>query len=116
MMPTIMMPWPPAALHSHHKGHWRPKARASADYKATAYVLAKEAHVKCDPSAVLRIECLPPDRRRRDCQNMPIPIKAAIDGIAKAMGCDDNGFRVYFPAEFGPVVKGGAVIITVEAL
>lgn len=112
-MTTITLPWPPAGLQPHAKGHWRPKATATRIYKDTAFWLAKEARVERDPRAVLRVEYRPPDRARRDCQNVHGQIKPAIDGIAQAMGCDDNGFRVHFPAEFGPVVKNGAVIITI---
>ena len=34
----------------------------------------------------------PPDGRRRDVSNLHAAMKAALDGIAEAMGVDDSGF------------------------
>ena len=55
----------------------------------------------------------PPDKRRRDAQNMPHMLKAAIDGMSDAMGCDDSNFRCTFPSKFSDVVKGGKIVVTV---
>ena len=55
----------------------------------------------------------PPDKRRRDAQNMPHMLKAAIDGMADAMGRDDSNFRCTFPSKFSEVVKGGKIVVTV---
>lgn len=112
-MTIITMPWPPAALTPHAKGSPWPKIRATKAYRREAGWLAKEAGVRRDPSAVLTVTLHPPDRARRDCHNMPGRLKAAIDGIADAMGCDDVGFRVRFPESFSEVRRGGAVVINV---
>ncbi len=110
----ICLPWPPTALTPHAKGNWKSKAQATRQYRKTAFWLAKEARVVADPAAVLRITYCPPDRQRRDCQNMHGRLKAAIDGIADAMGCDDIGFRVQFPDRFSEPCKGGAVVVEVN--
>ena len=112
---TITLPWPPKGLQPHAKGHWRPKAKATKAYRAEACRLALAEGIARVPDALLIITCHPPDRRRRDCQNMPSQLKAAIDGIAQAMGCDDNRFRVRFPEAFGEPVAGGSVIVVVAA-
>lgn len=112
-MTRIVLPWPPAALQPHAKGSRWPKIRATKTYRQQAFWLAKEAGVAADPTAILTVIYHPPDRARRDCQNMHGRIKAAIDGIADAMGCDDHGFRVRFPEAFAAVVKRGAVIVEV---
>lgn len=114
-MTTITLPWPAVALTPHARGHWRPKAKATKAARAEAHWLAKAAGVKPNPNAVLRVTYHPPDRAKRDCANMHGRLKAALDGIADAMGVDDNGFRVIFPSEFAAVKKGGEVIITVDA-
>ncbi len=111
----LTLPWPPKGLQPHAKGSWRPKAEATKAYRADAFWLAKAARIPRMPNAVLTITCHPPDRRGRDCQNMPSQLKAAIDGIADAMGCDDNGFRVRFPEAFSEPVKHGAVIVEMSA-
>lgn len=114
-MVTITLPWPPTALTPHAKGGWRPKARATKSYRAQAFWLAKEAKVERLPGAVLTFTYHPPDRARRDVQNMPGRLKAAIDGIADAMGCDDHGFRPRFPDSFAEPRKGGVIIVQIEA-
>jgi crossover junction endodeoxyribonuclease RusA len=113
-VPAVVLPWPPKGLQPHAKGHWRPKAKATKAYRAEARKRAEAVGVARDPGAVLTITCHPPDRRRRDCQNMPSQLKAAIDGIADAMGCDDKGFRVRFPEAFAEPVADGSVVIVVS--
>lgn len=113
----IRLPWPPKGLQPHAKGHWRPKAKATKEYRATATLMARNAGLKdatAIPDADMHFEFYPPDKRRRDAQNMPAQMKAAIDGIADAMGCDDNQFSVYFAPEFLEPVVGGSVLVLVR--
>ena len=110
---TVVLPWPSLALSSNARVHWSTKARAVSNARLDAFFAAKASKVQRDPGAVLRFACYPPDRRTRDVQNMPAMLKAAIDGIADAMGCDDNGFRPRFPDRFGPPRPGGAIIVTI---
>lgn len=109
----IRLPWPDKQLSSNARGHWRRKADAVKDYRASAHWLAKLQHPTSDPASILRFTFHPPDRRKRDLHNMPHMMKAAIDGIADAMGVDDNKFRVEWPTEFSDVVKGGSVLVEV---
>ena len=66
-----------------------------------------------DKDAELTIELAfyPPDRRRRDKDNLVACMKAAIDGLADALGVDDSRFTyVYaYPEEIG-----GRVVVTVS--
>lgn len=110
---TIRLPWPPGGLHPHAKGHWHRKAGATKRYRADAHWLARAAGVSRDPEAVLTFTYQPPDHRRRDAQNMPGMLKAAVDGIADAMGCDDNRFRCRFPDRFDDPVPGGAILVQI---
>lgn len=112
-MTTVTLPWPSRHLSPHANGHWWSRSSATRKARRDAFYAARNAGVATDPNAVLRVAYNPPDRRRRDVQNMPAMIKAYIDGIADAMGCDDNGFRVQFPDSFGDVVKGGEIVIEV---
>lgn len=112
-MIRLVLPWPPKGLQPHAKGHWKPKADATRRYRRDAFYLARAAGVTTCAGAVLTFTFNPPDRRRRDPQNMPAQMKPAIDGVADAMGCDDNGFRVRFPERLGEPVPGGAVIIEI---
>lgn len=106
----IRLPWPPKGLTPHAKGHWRPRAAATRKYRHSAFVLAKQQRVERMPGAHLEFTYYPPDRRRRDCQNIPAMLKPAIDGIADAMRCDDHGFRVHYPDAFSEPTPGGAII------
>lgn len=113
-MTTIELPWPPKGLQPHSKGSWRPKAEATRRYRRDAYYVARAANVQPCPGAVLTFTYHPPDLRRRDVQNMPAMLKAAIDGIADAMGHDDHGFRPRFPEAFAEPRKGGQIVVTVS--
>lgn len=114
-MTTIRLPWPPRDLTAHANGMWWHKSKPTAKYRQWAYLAALEAKVTRNPNAVLRFTYNPPDRRRRDLHNLHgAPAKAAIDGIAQAMGCDDRDFICHFPTAFGPVVKGGQVLVEVS--
>jgi hypothetical protein len=51
--------------------------------------------------------------RRPDLQNMPATQKAAIDGIADALGVDDAVFTVHWPTEWSEPIKGGSVVVQI---
>lgn len=112
-MTQIVFPWPDSRLHGHAKGHWRIKATATKEARSSAFWRAKHAGVKKAPSAILRFTFHPPDKRRRDIQNMPGMCKAMIDGIADAMGCDDHRFRPQFPDQFSTTTPGGSVVVEI---
>jgi crossover junction endodeoxyribonuclease RusA len=109
----ISFPWPPAALTAHAKGSVWPKIKATKAYRYQAMVLSRMAKVPNAPAARLVFTWHPP-RMAGDPHNLPGRVKALIDGIADAMGCDDKGFRCAFPEAFAAPVKGGAVIVEVE--
>lgn len=112
-MTRISFPWPPAALTPHAKGSPWPKINATKKYRYDAKVLAQLAGVPKLPGARLVFTYHPP-RRAGDPHNVHGRVKALIDGIADAMGCDDKGFRCAFPEAFSDPVKGGAVIVEVQ--
>lgn len=110
---VIDLPWPSSKLSSNTRGDWRPKATATKKARNDARMLAVQAKIGRWPDAVLQFAYFPPDDRRRDVQNMPAMLKASIDGIADAMGCDDHGFRPRFPDHFGKKSKGGYVRVSI---
>lgn len=114
-MLRIEFPWPDAELGDNARVHFQAKARAVKRQRETAFWLAKEAKVQFNPNAKLLIEYHPPNNQRRDAQNMPARLKGLIDGIADAMGCDDNGFRVQYPDTFSAVVRPrGKIVVTID--
>jgi len=115
-MATLVLSWPHRDLSQNGRMHWSKRARATASYRNEAAWLAKAAGVATDPNAIITFTYYPPDLRRRDVHNVHGMMKAAIDGIADAMGCDDRRFRCRFPDSFGDVRKNGQIIIEISRL
>lgn len=111
-MIEIRLSWPPRALWQNHRTHWSAEARAKRTARREAWALALPA--KGIKRPYLRFAFHPPDKRSRDLQNMPATQKAAIDGIADALGIDDKHFLISWPLAFGDVVAGGAVVVTID--
>lgn len=113
MVYEITLPWPNKGMGSNSRKHWAVKAGIVRNARSAAYYITKEAQIPCIEDAVIEIAYYPPDKRKRDCQNMPFMCKAYIDGISDAMGCDDHGFRVRYPDSFSEVRKGGEIAMKI---
>lgn len=115
MVKEIRLPWPDKRLTPHAKGHWRPKAEATKSARYMAKMAALESpRVECIPNALIFVEYWPA-ARRGDVHNMHGRMKAYIDGIADAMGCDDRDFRVNFPSVWAGTRKPGQVVFRIAA-
>ena len=64
----------------------------------------------CEGAHVTLCFC-PPDRRRRDLDNLLASFKQGIDAISEAMGVDDSKFS--YTLTRGEPVKGGVVQVTI---
>lgn len=111
----LRLSWPVPSLWQNRRAHWAERAKAIKDYRTEAWAEAGNHGVQTMPGAILEFTFAPPNRIRRDIQNMPATMKSAIDGIADAMGCDDRLFRPRFPDQFADPVKGGAVLIHIRS-
>lgn len=93
----LYLPWPPASLSGHAKGHWRGKAKVTKQHRVDAYWAAVEAGWHkldlADGDIRLRVTFTPPDNRG-DRVNYPNRIKPYIDGIADAMNVNDKRFCI----------------------
>ena len=109
----VSLPWPNRILSPNARAHWAKLSRAKRSARVQAYWLARAEKPSISSAAPLvSIEFLPPDNRRRDLDNLIASMKAALDGIAEAMGCDDHTFRL--AAKMGEAKPPhGAVIVTV---
>ena len=118
----VLLPWPSKPLWQNSRGHWVVKAAAVKQARHDAFYASLGAGLKQMPTGEgwthhLSFEFCPPDRRKRDLQNMPATQKAAIDGIADALKVDDATFKVKWPEEFGTVAdNGGSVLVVVRAI
>lgn len=116
VMKTLVLPWPPKALSPNARGHWSKKHKAAQKYRSDCYYLAKGgATLKPSTQGIIDLTVFfyPPDKRRRDFDNMLASIKAGIDGVADAWNVDDYKFR--FHLDRGDVRKHGAVEVRWKA-
>jgi crossover junction endodeoxyribonuclease RusA len=115
-MSEITLPWPHPWLSPNARVHWTQKRTATRNAREAACWVAKEAgwHRREWPDA-LRVSLTfhPPDNRRRDADNMLASSKALLDGIADAIGRDDNGWSISMSR--AEPRKGGAVLVRLEA-
>lgn len=95
-MLTVMLPWPPKALSPNERKHWRALAKAKAAYRAACatQAMAQGAKRISAERLAVHLEFVPPDRRRRDMDNMIAAMKSGLDGLADVLGVDDNRWRL----------------------
>nr|DAP79003.1 MAG TPA: endodeoxyribonuclease RUS [Caudoviricetes sp.] len=105
-----MLPYPNKDLNPNKRVNYHVKAEVFKATKNEAYTLAKKAGLTGIQQRKLRLLFSPPDRRRRDLDNMHASMKAALDGIALAIGCDDSEFCPIIIDRSSPV-KGGSVLV-----
>lgn len=112
----VELPWPPSSLSGHAKGNGKwAKIRATKQLRADAATLTRAAGGVLLPedgdiAIVIRFE---PPNNRGDRYNFPARAKPLVDGVADALGVNDSRFLPQF--EYGPVFKGGRVIVTIGA-
>jgi crossover junction endodeoxyribonuclease RusA len=116
----IRLDWPSAKLSPNARLHWRAKVGPKQDAKRRAGWAAIAApgfaqrrddlRAYIDPIAIT-VTFYPPDKRRRDRDNMIASTKAAFDGVADAFGIDDYRFHPTY--KVGDPIKGGCVEIEI---
>lgn len=117
-MMIITLPWPPTALSPNTRhAHWSQLARAKRQYRAACYLTAKSQGC---PSLAghtgqlsVHLRFVPPDRRLRDLDNLIASMKSGLDGLADALGVDDNRWRLSADLPTGEI--GGMVRVEVTA-
>jgi crossover junction endodeoxyribonuclease RusA len=115
-MTIITLPWPDKRLSPNARLHWAQKGKAVRVARDMAKLLAMASGAPVLPAEGpirLLVTFCPPDKRRRDRDNMIAAMKSATDGIADAWRVDDARFEpTYRVAE---PRKGGAVLVEVLA-
>jgi crossover junction endodeoxyribonuclease RusA len=122
----IRLPWPSRAMSSNARGHWSKKAKAASMYRYTCKMISLETIQagKWDIQALrdmvaagtelhVFLDFYPPDRRRRDDNNLPGLFKSGLDGVADALGIDDYLFRTHPFFHRDEVINGGEVRVTI---
>lgn len=115
MIGPITLPWPDKSLWPNGRSHWATKAKAVKGARRTSWALALAAmngRLPLWKQVKLHWVIHPKTAHAIDDDAPPYALKSYRDGIADALGIDDKNFRATY--EFGPPIKGGSVIVTIE--
>ena len=115
----IELPWPDSSLAPNRKNgrHWgavhsaKVKRLADARYLALA-AMRQQGYAPPPGTLPLVVTFHAPDKRRRDLDNLLAALKADFDGVAQALGVDDQQFEP-LTLRRGAPVKGGLVVLEV---
>lgn len=115
MMIQLNLPWPPKELSPNNRTHYQRKAKAKAKQRSDCYLLAKQVKVNF-PAGNIPITIIfhPPNKIKRDLDNLLSSCKGMLDGVADSWGIDDTRFRP-ITIDFGPSVKGGSVVLNINS-
>ena len=120
-MLTITLPFPdPDLMPNRRLGrHFGQTSGAKRKAFDDAYILAHLAMTgyrgpwtPTDKSVPVTLTFCPPDRRRRDLDNMLAASKHALDGVAAALRMDDREFEPV-TLRRGGIAKPGTLIVTI---
>ncbi len=111
----IELPWPHKDLSPNARVAWQVKHRRRRAYKLACEwaCVAQKARTMRSGPVLASITFCPPDSRLRDLDNMLSSAKAAVDAVADVVGIDDHLWDMR--PRVGAPVKGGAIIIELEA-
>lgn len=109
-MLTLTLPWPPRALSPNQRTHWRQHASAKARFRAACALQARAQGVGSLAAEKLAVGLVfvPPDRRRRDLDNLIAAMKAGLDGLADVLGVDDSRWKLAAELAAEPAAGGFA--------
>jgi len=92
----LTLPYPDTVLSPNSpKRHWRAKQPAKETARSHAYYLAKACRISFAQDDVFRmvLTISPPNKQRRDLDNVFSSMKSAIDGVCSGLGIDDSQIR-----------------------
>lgn len=93
---SLHLPYPRPPLSLNDRMHWAQRNRISRQIKDDVQILARATRVGTGLARVwVGLTWVPPDRRRRDTDNMAPTLKACIDGLtAYGLVPDDDSAHV----------------------
>ena len=114
---TIVLPWPPSGLSPNTRQHWAQLAKAKRSYRSTCYLTAVAQNARrIDADRLhLRLEFVPPDRRRYDIDNLLARMKSGLDGLEDILGVNDNRWE-FLLCRAEQFSAPGCVIVTVTVV
>ncbi|MFA5386781.1 MAG: hypothetical protein WC322_00080 [Candidatus Paceibacterota bacterium] len=116
----IELPWPDPKLMPNRKSgrHWAitqavKVRRRDMAWALTREAMQREAFAPMDGQLLpIKLTFFPPSYVRRDLDGLLGALKPDVDGMARALGVDDQFFEPITLAR-GSKVKGGAVVVEV---
>jgi hypothetical protein len=113
---AINLPWPDRKLSPNARVHWAVKSKAVKKARGEAYWTGMKAGLYAIDSNAVSVTRVysPPNRQRRDKDNLDASMKAYLDGLSDAMGIDDYHFDLEKSVISEPV-KNGNVCFIIEA-
>lgn len=109
--PRIELPWPPAALSPNARAHWAAKARAAKSYKHACLAILMQHKPFLKDKSQFAITFCPPNKLRRDLDNLIASFKSGQDALSLITGIDDSNFVVTH--SIGAVSLNGCVKIEI---
>ena len=97
--PIIYLRFPPKGLSPNARLYWAIVAKIKKSYRYECYIEAvKQGAKKITTPKRLEVALVfyPPDKRRRDWDNMLAAIKSGLDGLSDAIGVDDRHWDLSF--------------------
>ena len=95
--------------------HWTVLAGAKRRYRAACHLQAISQGLRRLPGDAMhvRVTFVPPDRRRRDLDNLVAAMKSAMDALADVTGIDDSRWTYTHTIDHDRI--GGMVEVSLEA-
>lgn len=112
----LELPWPPSVNHYYrHVGHRVLISREGRAYRQTVCSILRKIDARMlDGPIVMMIDAHPPDRRRRDLDNI---LKCILDSLQHGqMYRDDSQIKELHCRMLDPDRTGGRVIISLKPL
>ena len=97
-MINVRLTFPPKELNPNKRLHFAKLAKFKRQYRETCCVLTQnelrgKTRIK---KPCVHLAFYPPDKRRRDWDNLLAAMKSGLDGVSDALGVDDSEFRISF--------------------
>ena len=95
---SVVLGWPPKKLNPNVKSHHIELSRVKKLYRHACYFTALQtagvSKWTIDGGIRAHLVFVPPSRHHRDEDNLIAAMKAGLDGLADALGVNDNRFRL----------------------
>jgi len=113
----LRFPWPDSRFSPNSRKAHRYLADVRSVARLAGEIITRDAGITVPTIGALcwRLVFCPPDRRKRDLDNLYSSFKSTCDGIFQALQTDDSRIRRTV-IEWGEVEPGGAVYVEVGAM